>query len=116
MLEDLALLTVGPQLRGGHNVKLGLAGIVKVFDAISSIVAHAAVKTEPNCIELKNAAGCRVLIAFSSGRISQTPNKPFERSPKSARRSIRSMISPRRSALGSQVTDSATSGAAASSN
>jgi hypothetical protein len=81
LLEGLALLTVGPQLRGGHNVKLGLAGIVKVFDAISSIVAHAAVKTEPNCIELKTAAGCRVLIAFSSERISQTPNKPFERMP-----------------------------------
>lgn len=66
LLEELALLTIGPQLRGGHNVKLGLAGIVKVFDAISSIVAHAAVKTEPNCIELKNAAGRRVLIEFSS--------------------------------------------------
>lgn len=66
LLEDLALLTVGPQLRGGHNVKLGLAGIVRVFDAISSIVAHTAVTTEPICIELRNAAGRRVLIEFSS--------------------------------------------------
>ncbi|MGH8554153.1 MAG: XcyI family restriction endonuclease [Gammaproteobacteria bacterium] len=66
LLEDLALLTVGPQLRGGHNVKLGLAGIVRVFDAISSIVAHAAVTTEPICIELKNAAGRCVLIEFFS--------------------------------------------------
>ena len=66
LLEDLALLTVGPQLRGGHNVKLGLAGIIKVFHAISGIVAHAAVKTEPNCIELKNAADRRVLIEFAS--------------------------------------------------
>lgn len=66
LLDDLALLTVGPQLRGGHNVKLGLAGIVKVFDSISDIVAHAAVKTEPNCIELVNAAGRKVLIEFSS--------------------------------------------------
>ena len=66
LLEDLALLTVGPQLRGGHHVKLGLAGIVKVFDAISSIVAHTAVTTEPICIELRNAAGRRVLIEFSS--------------------------------------------------
>lgn len=66
LLEDLALLTVGPQLRGGHNVKLGLAGIVQVFDAISSIVAHTAVTTEPICIELRNAAGRRVLIEFSS--------------------------------------------------
>ncbi|MGH8553580.1 MAG: XcyI family restriction endonuclease, partial [Methylococcales bacterium] len=66
LLEDLALLTVGPQLRGGRNVKLGFAGIVKVFDAISAIVAGAAIKIEPNCIELKNAAGRRVLIEFSS--------------------------------------------------
>lgn len=66
LLEDLALLTVGPQLRGGHNVKLGLAGIVKVFDAISGIVVAAAVRTDPVCIELKNAAGRRVLIQFSA--------------------------------------------------
>lgn len=66
LLEDLALLTVGPQLRGGHNVKLGLAGIVKVFNAISAIVAHAAVSTEPTCIEIKNAAGRRVLIEFAA--------------------------------------------------
>jgi hypothetical protein len=66
LLEDLVLLTVGPQLRGGHNVKLGLAGIVKVFDAISAIVAHAAIATKPTCIELKNAAGRRVLIEFAA--------------------------------------------------
>lgn len=51
---------------GGHNVKLGLAGIVEVFDAISAIVTHAAVTTEPTCIELKNAAGRRVLIEFAA--------------------------------------------------
>ncbi|MGH8658538.1 MAG: XcyI family restriction endonuclease [Gammaproteobacteria bacterium] len=66
LLEDLAILTVGSLLRGRHNVKLGLAGIVRVFDAISSIVAHTAVTTEPICIELRNAAGGRVLIEFSS--------------------------------------------------
>jgi hypothetical protein len=66
LLDDLTLLTIGPQLRGGRNVQLGLAGIVKVFVAISNIVTHAAVKTEPNCIELKNAAGRRTLIEFSS--------------------------------------------------
>lgn len=65
LLDDLALLTIGPQLRGGRNVSLGLAGIVRVFDAISNIVAHTAVKLESNCIELKNAAGFKVLIEFS---------------------------------------------------
>lgn len=66
LLDDLALLTVGPQLRGGYNVKAGIAGIVKVFDAISAIVAHAVTKTAPQLIEIKNAAGRRVLIRFAS--------------------------------------------------
>jgi len=34
LLDDLTLLTLGPQLRGGANVKKGAVGIVKVFDAI----------------------------------------------------------------------------------
>ncbi|MGH2397574.1 MAG: XcyI family restriction endonuclease [bacterium] len=66
LLEDLALLTVGSLFRGRQNVTLGLAGIVKVFDAIKSIVRDAAVKIDPKCIELKNAAGRRVLLQFSS--------------------------------------------------
>lgn len=66
LLDDLALLTVGPQLRGGYNVKAGIAGIVKVFDAISNIVSHMIVKTAPQLIEIKNAAGRRVLIRFAS--------------------------------------------------
>lgn len=66
LLDDLSLLTVGPQLRGGHNVRAGTAGIVKVFDAISAIVAHATIGTGPQLIEIKNAAGRRVLIRFAS--------------------------------------------------
>jgi hypothetical protein len=66
VLDDLALLTVGPQLRGGYNVRAGTAGIVRVFEGISTIVSHATVKTEPQLIELKNAAGRRVLIQFAS--------------------------------------------------
>ena len=66
LLDDLSLLTVGPQLRGGRNVRAGTAGIVKVFDAISAIVAHATTKTDAQLIEIKNAAGRRVLIRFAS--------------------------------------------------
>lgn len=57
LLDDLALLTVGPQLRGGYNVRAGTAGIVRVFDAIAAIVSHAAAKTEPQLIELKTQPG-----------------------------------------------------------
>jgi hypothetical protein len=66
LLDDLTLLTVGPQLRGGSNVKAGVAGIIKVFDAISTIVSHAAIQSTPRLIEIENAAGRRVLIQFAS--------------------------------------------------
>jgi len=66
LLDDLALLTVGPQLRGGYNVRAGTAGIARVFEAISGIVAHAATRTGPQLIELMNAARRRVIIQFAS--------------------------------------------------
>ncbi len=65
-LDDLALLTVGPQLRGGYSVAIGLAGIRRVFEAVAAIVAHATVKVGPNFIDITNAAGRRVLIQFAS--------------------------------------------------
>jgi hypothetical protein len=65
LLDDLTLLTLGPQLRGGANVKKGTAGIVKVFDAIHDIVKSAVREVEPNRIEIQNAAGRRVLIEFA---------------------------------------------------
>jgi hypothetical protein len=66
LLDDLTLLTVGPYLRGGSNVKVGMAGIVRVFDAISAIVSHAGASIEPQRIELINAARRRVIIQFAS--------------------------------------------------
>ena len=66
LLDDLTLLTLGPQLRGGVNVKKGADGIVKVFDAIHDIVRPAVTNSNPDHIELRNAAGRRVLIEFAS--------------------------------------------------
>jgi hypothetical protein len=65
-LDDLSLLTVGPMFRGGYNVRFGIAGIVKVFDAIFGIVEHTVVKKTPQLIEIKNSSNRRVLIRFSS--------------------------------------------------
>lgn len=65
-MDDLTLLTLGPQLRGGANVRKGTAGIVKIFDAITGIVRGSIVSSERQCIEIKNAAGRRVLIEFAS--------------------------------------------------
>ena len=65
-MDDLTLLTLGPQLRGGANVRKGTAGIVKIFDAITGIVRESVVSSDRQCIEIKNAAGRTVLIEFSS--------------------------------------------------
>jgi hypothetical protein len=65
LLDDLALLTVGPQLRGGANNKKGLEGIFQVFEIIHDIAKHAARSSDTSKIELENAAGRQVLIAFA---------------------------------------------------
>lgn len=65
LLDDLTLLTLGPQLRGGANVRRGTAGIRLVFNAIHEIVASAATASDDNHIELINAAGRKVVIAFA---------------------------------------------------
>jgi hypothetical protein len=65
LLDDLTLLTLGPQLRGGANVRKGTAGIQIVFNAIQEIVQAAIVTQEATRIEVRNAAGRTVLIEFA---------------------------------------------------
>jgi hypothetical protein len=65
-VEDLTLLTLGPQLRGGANVRKGTAGIVTVFDCIHGIVKKHCRDVAPSKMELVNAAKRRVVIAFAS--------------------------------------------------
>ena len=66
ILDDLTLLTLGPQLRGGANVKIGTAAIAAVFGVIKEIVTSSITSSNSNCISLKNAAGRTVLIEFAS--------------------------------------------------
>ena len=66
LLDDLSLLTLGPQLRGGANVKKGTAGIARVFEAIHGIVKGAATKATASRIEIRNAARRTVLIEFAA--------------------------------------------------
>jgi hypothetical protein len=63
--DDLTLLTIGPQLRGGRNVRKGITSIVKVFETIHHIVEEAALNASSNRIEINNAAGRKVLIEFA---------------------------------------------------
>ena len=65
-LDDLTLLTLGPQLRGGENVKRGITATLTVFDIILNIVRAHATVLESNRIELRNASGRNVLIHFAS--------------------------------------------------
>jgi hypothetical protein len=64
-LDDLTLLTLGPQLRGGANVKKGARGIVQVFDTIKEIVEGTITNTSPRVIEIRNASSRKVLIEFA---------------------------------------------------
>ena len=66
LLDDLALLTVGPQLRGGANNQRGTDGIVKVFEIIREIVAHAVAQVRESAIEVNSATGRACLIEFAA--------------------------------------------------
>jgi len=66
LLDDLSLLTLGPQLRGGHNTKLGQMANRAVFELIESIVTRSVQKATDTRLELVNAAKRNVEIAFSS--------------------------------------------------
>lgn len=65
LLDDLTLLTVGPQLRGGANNKRGSAGIVQLFDIIQEIVSHAATEIRENSITVNSSTGRQCLIEFA---------------------------------------------------
>ena len=66
LLDDLTLLTLGPQLRGGVNVKRGTASIHAVFELVHTIVKPALSSATDKKIEVINAAGRKVLIEFSA--------------------------------------------------
>lgn len=66
LLDDLTLLTLGPQLRGSRNTRIGKAANDTVFAIIKAIVGHAVVSATETRLELDNSSGRRVTIAFSA--------------------------------------------------
>lgn len=66
LLDDLALLTLGPQLRGARNTRIGKAANEAVFEIIKRMVGHAVTRATGSRLELTNASGRRVTIAFSA--------------------------------------------------
>ena len=65
LIDDLTLLTLGPQLRGGANVKKGTASILAAFELIQTIVKESVTKASEKRLEVRNAAGRSVLIELS---------------------------------------------------
>ena len=64
--DQLTILTLGPQLRGGANVQKGTSAISQVFDVIYRIVSASVVHSDSRRIILKNNSGRMVHIQFSS--------------------------------------------------
>ena len=66
LLDDLTLLTLGPQLQGSRNTRIGKAANEVVFQIIERIVHHALSRSTATKLELTNASGRPVSIAFSA--------------------------------------------------
>lgn len=66
LLDELALLTLGPQLRGSNNTRIGKVANEEVFQIIEQAVRHAVKSSSGTRLELVNASGRRVSIAFSA--------------------------------------------------
>lgn len=64
--DQLTLLTLGPQLRGGANVRKGSSAIMQVFDVVFHIVSGAVIHSTSHCIEVQNKSGRKVLIEFAA--------------------------------------------------
>lgn len=66
LVDDLTLLTLGPQLRGSSLNTLGIDATQSVFNLIKSILHKETVSETRSSFTLKNAAGRSIVIAFSA--------------------------------------------------
>jgi hypothetical protein len=66
-VHELQLLTIGPQLRGSLNNRIGSKATRQVFNLVKSLISQRHVQTSTaQVIEVKNAAGRMVQIAFAA--------------------------------------------------
>jgi XcyI restriction endonuclease len=66
LFQELALLTLGAQFRGGANNQRGAAGIRTVFEIVRKVVNVGIVSAGESLIEVTNAAGKRVSIEIAA--------------------------------------------------
>ncbi len=64
--HDLQLLTLGPQLRGSANTRIGQEATREVFTLIGELVQPYVKETTERSIRIENESGRTVLIEFSS--------------------------------------------------
>ncbi|MFO8006826.1 MAG: XcyI family restriction endonuclease [Candidatus Brocadiia bacterium] len=64
--HDLQMLTIGPQLRGSQNAKIGQRSTRQVFDLIQDIVRPHIKEQTKRAIRIENSSGRPVLIQFSA--------------------------------------------------
>lgn len=65
-LNELSLLSIGPQLRGGRNNTRGEAGVENVYQVILEALAHAKPAVSGRTATLVNAAGRQVVIEVAA--------------------------------------------------
>lgn len=65
-LDDLTLLTIGPQWRGSANVDIGTEGIDIAFGIVREIVKSGILSEVASRLELKNAANRSVLVEIAA--------------------------------------------------
>lgn len=73
--HDLQLLTLGPQLRGSENTRLGQGATQEFFDLMQSLVKGYVRETTVRTMVIQNDSRRRILVEFSSDpdvRITQT--------------------------------------------
>jgi hypothetical protein len=65
-VNEMTLLTLGPQLRGGALNVFGIKATKKVFNLISSLLDSVEIKETDKSIEVRNAAGRIVQVEFAN--------------------------------------------------
>jgi len=66
LIHELQLLTLGPQLRGSENTRLGKAATQEVYDLIRSIVRSYLREETKRTMILENDSGRKVMVQFAS--------------------------------------------------
>ncbi len=66
LLDDLSLLTYGPQLRGGRNVSLGTDATGQVFEVIRKLIGSHALEVTEKHIIFADSTGRTVEVRFSN--------------------------------------------------